>query len=585
MNQLTKKAFTIVELLAVVVIISILSILVVPNISTYMAKSKYEYNKDVKENMVLTAKAFYSEHKERLPRKYGLRTYDYVTLNELTTLKYAKGKFQDADGRNCTNESYVIAINDLKKINYYACMTCEGQSYINETEQNYCKLINVDIEKQPDDDSDETGSNNISCALTKEKDTDTGVKLTYELTGNLKKIDKFVINKDGALKSEYTLTENEKASKTVEKEIELTEFGYYVMYITNNLSTIRFPCGDGRTIDYKAPNNIAFETEQYLVNKESYDAHKDNGYTNEELKELTTYDGNNWKNGYVYVKLNYKNSLYKHINIKTDVNSESIDYKGKNFFWITEEGETKVTITTIDIKEEDKIYEIKSKLDRTPPEITLTNSNSGWTNKAVKINATATDTLSEVKELKYKIGSKDYTDWNCDPQAKTRLCSKTWAPDSDQNYSIIPLAIDEAGNQKVGDATSVKIDITPPEVYKHCFYQKTSTEWQFYYYMRDEGGSGLAGYRWGYCYYIGPTNHPSYMCSSNSAYNRLIESGWLSAASYKATHYNIMPTSNTKTIGTHARMQVKDNAGNIYLTPNDLIDTWYYSGSYSPGGC
>ena len=40
-----RKGFTIVEILAAVVIIAILSVVVIPNISSYIAISKDEYNK------------------------------------------------------------------------------------------------------------------------------------------------------------------------------------------------------------------------------------------------------------------------------------------------------------------------------------------------------------------------------------------------------------------------------------------------------------------------------------------------------------------------------------------------------------
>ena len=74
------------------------------------------------------------------------------------------------------------------------------------------------------------------------------------------------------------------------------------------------------------------------------------------------------------------------------------------------------------------------------------------------------------------------------------------------------------------------------------------------------------------------------MCSSKSAYNRMIASGWKGASSHKQTGYNIKPTKGARTIRATTRMQVKDNAGNIYTSPN-YTDQWTYSGGYSPGKC
>ena len=135
-----KKAFTMVELLAVIAIIGILAGVTIPSISKYVSSSKEEYKENVKKTLTLAGKNYYSEHKSEQPQKDGIYIKQ-ITAKELATQKYITGTFQDADQNDCTNQSYVTAVYENDTINYYPCLICKEKNYITtEKEKEYCNL-------------------------------------------------------------------------------------------------------------------------------------------------------------------------------------------------------------------------------------------------------------------------------------------------------------------------------------------------------------------------------------------------------------------------------------------------------------
>ena len=203
-----RKGFTIVEVLAAVVIIAILSVVVVPNISGYIALSKDEYNKNVKKQMILSGKNYYSENQARLPRNISIKTMDYIAVQELATLKYINNEFIDADDNSCMDESYVVTANKGLGVNYYACMICEGIPHITLEEEFYCNATN-DL-----DESNETTGQVPICQIDQENTgyIDDGINVSLTATDN-----------DGYIKSIYVINigSEEETEQLSQDEIDL----------------------------------------------------------------------------------------------------------------------------------------------------------------------------------------------------------------------------------------------------------------------------------------------------------------------------------------------------------------------------
>ena len=67
--MVNRRGFTLVEVLAVVIILSVLSIMVIPNVSEYVAQGKDEYNKSLKKTLVLGVKNFYCVNNLFIPKR------------------------------------------------------------------------------------------------------------------------------------------------------------------------------------------------------------------------------------------------------------------------------------------------------------------------------------------------------------------------------------------------------------------------------------------------------------------------------------------------------------------------------------
>ena len=576
-----RKGFTIVEILAAVVIIAILSVVVIPNISSYIAISKDEYNKDVKKQMILAGKNYYSENQERLPRDTSEKTMDYISVSELSTLKYVDNEFVDADDNSCMEKSYVVAANKGLGINYYACMICGDNSYIEEDEEFYCDAVNyIDNNGNSDEDGSgdgESSDGSLTCVVDKETTgyTDDGLYVTLTATSNKEDgyiTSVYVINKD-TKSDEEQLSDADKNKKSVTTTVYFPEYGENDVYAMDN-SYNKVKC---TTVNYKEPTNTKFNVNQYYVTEEEYESHKNTGFTNKEVEALPEYDGS-WKNGYIYVKLDYYNFQYNSI----EIDGEDIAI-GKKYFFIEDEGETttKIVATRSDEGSSDIVRNITAKLDRTAPTVTLSNSSSGnWTNKDVTVTVNANDTGGS------GIDSKKYGTSSSSMSSNVPTNSKVVWSKTNRNVVMYVQVTDNAGNKSSVVSTNVRQDITPPTIYKHCFYQKASGKWRFRYYMSDNL-SGLNGMRWGYCYNRGVSSNNSITCAYRGVSTRLASAGWESktgTSNYRQTNYQIAPTSGARTIQVATQFEVRDQAGNVYRS-SVMYDTWYYSGSYSPGAC
>lgn len=138
MKQKT-NGFTIIEVLIVIIIIAILSVITVAGITKYMNTSREKYNKELKQQLLVSGKNFYSENKQRIPNKNNYKKTDVVTLSELTTKNYITKEFKDAQGNSCTGESYIIVRKTENGPHYNVCMKCGTNNYIStKEEKEYC---------------------------------------------------------------------------------------------------------------------------------------------------------------------------------------------------------------------------------------------------------------------------------------------------------------------------------------------------------------------------------------------------------------------------------------------------------------
>ena len=423
MKKDKNKGFTLVEVLATIVIIGILVLIVTGLVNTYTKKGKNEYDDKLLEQAVAAAKTFYPENKNRMPI---IDNYDMVSLKELKTGNYLSKDFIDSKNNSCMDNSFVTAINE-GSVKYYACLKCGNETYM--TDESKCDF---DYLKEVDNSEDDQADSNISCKVTSSK-TSNGVKATITASGA-----KEIWYTDGS-------TKHSVSGSTVT----ITDYGYYVFYASDGEHTVR--CSG--YVNYQKPNekNSDIEYEMYYATKTQY--------SNKQTTGLASYDGTEWKSGYAYVKITNSNNF-------SSV-SPSLDSNGG--FWITKEGKNDTTITAKNKSGKEVSATLTTRLDRTKPIIKVTNEKDGvWTNEALEVKATATDTHSDIDSLTHKNNVNSVTSWKTTTKSTKKLTGNIIWKKADRKFTMTITATDLAGN-KATEETKIWQDITPPKFKDSCY--------------------------------------------------------------------------------------------------------------------
>ena len=99
------KTFTIVELLAVIVILGLLAFVGISALSKYIEKTKNESDKKAKQTLLSATKLYLQNNKDITPKSIG--EYKIITAKELKNNNYLKSTLKNIKGESCINESFV----------------------------------------------------------------------------------------------------------------------------------------------------------------------------------------------------------------------------------------------------------------------------------------------------------------------------------------------------------------------------------------------------------------------------------------------------------------------------------------------
>ena len=130
-----KKGFTLVELLAVLVIIGILLGIAVTAVAKYMNRGKKEYYNSVEVTLKAAAQDYTIDYKSLLPREIGNTTV--VTVEELVKNNYID-EILDENKEPCTGSTVTIEKTGKNKYEYYVCLRCNDKY---KSDEKNCEVV------------------------------------------------------------------------------------------------------------------------------------------------------------------------------------------------------------------------------------------------------------------------------------------------------------------------------------------------------------------------------------------------------------------------------------------------------------
>jgi len=353
-----KKGFTIIELLAVIVIIGVLSTIAVISINGVNKKFQKEYYDSQVELIILGGEDYFITNRDKLPLEIG--DFSEVELKTLIDEKYIDPVYGYKKTECIDGKVTAVKIDD-GEYEYSAYFTCEKYEY-------------------------KTDSINPQIKITPESDTSSNSKIDINIKvsdSNLVSFDYKVI-KDGIEK------EKDKLLGLSEKNITLTEEGTYkvVVRAVDDTGNITEKTSARFIIDKTGPKDLSVILK---LNSSSGQNYSSGSWTNKNVYKK--YEATDISGIEKYQCSTTKTGTY------TDCDKEEI---------LKNEMDKTTYVRAVD-----KLGNIGSpigftvRIDKTGPEL-VTNPNTTWSNVGNTVNITATDKNGvSVKKWKEYNGSYD----------------------------------------------------------------------------------------------------------------------------------------------------------------------------------
>lgn len=130
-----RKGFTILELLAAVVIVGIIVTLATLTIGKYIKQGHDTIDNQIEKQLILASKDYFNDNKTKFINidEKGIVVW-YTTLN---ANNYISNDLVDSNGNSCA-KSYVVVKKDKSKYSYTGCIICDNDGYNNTKDKKEC---------------------------------------------------------------------------------------------------------------------------------------------------------------------------------------------------------------------------------------------------------------------------------------------------------------------------------------------------------------------------------------------------------------------------------------------------------------
>ncbi len=511
--KVVKKGFTLVELLAVIIILAAIMLIIIPLITNNVQKGTDVTNAQTKENIILSSRNWGADNKNLLPEVDKKICVSVKALMDGGYLNYSEGKYLDGS---------VIITNEHGNYYYSLKEGACGEDGV-DGEEIY-KTVTFDYKTNGGTTANVTLEAIPGSKINLNK---TGNKTGYQFVGwNTNK------NAHNGFES-YTMPSEDVTLYAIYKKEVTATFVLQKLKGAENLETSKATstketcklynkdanCQVTAPILTSVPgskvigwNSKKDATTAEIASGASFNLSSNKTYysiiekTDTLAPECTLsingkLGNNNWYIGDVSIHMETKDNGEAGVKQYGLVNSANATYNnstdrthktdGKNitYYGYVRDGVGNTNKCSISFKR-----------DTVKPVITsVTNSsNSKWTNKDITINAKASDATSEVKQIYYYYGNDATRRSNWKTDTKTAVSGIFSA---EQNKTIYVVAEDNAGHvSEVKSAGTLMIDKTVPT----CKITVTSgtigdNSWYTSNVVmgmttNDTGGSGLTGY-------------------------------------------------------------------------------------------
>lgn len=416
------KGFSLVEILAAIVILGLLSTIAIVSVNYILRKAEQEYYKSQKDEIILAAKSYTQDNRNSLPKRVGMRTE--IKLSTLQAKKYI-GKVVDRHKNECNANETIVQVFKYDKTHYSYSVTlvCPSYKATENTEGSNDSTINFEYSGVT---SENINYKNVKATITM-KDEDKIASYSYIVYRNGTEV-KNSGDIEGKLKKTIKITVP--LEKYVPGDIEIKV-----------MVTDQFGAQRTETSSKSIRNGNAPKCEVIKENNE---------WTNKPPVEISVKCISNSNKG-------CKKDVY------TQIFNESAE---------------KGTILMEDKEENKGDCTANVKIDMEPPSTPVIDNkyHDTWVNKNYTIKITSVDETSGIKQFEYRYPNstreaadgKTENEWHVWENSSKKAGDKTPFESTEfkrERGEVLEVrAVDYAGNYSEVATTIIKIDKTAPTI-------------------------------------------------------------------------------------------------------------------------